>query len=253
MEYGTMAIVLFVVGTVAGTLNVIAGGGSLLTVPVMIFLGLPPTVANGTNRVAILVQNVGALWSFSRHRVVEWSWLRLAAVPAFFGAALGTWLAVRIPDETFQRILAVLMVIIALWTVWNPLKRVEVGTTLRWAGDRRGRLLLAAAFFGVGVYGGFIQAGVGFLILAVVSLAGLDLVRGNALKVLVVLAYTPISIAIFAAAAKIDWGVGAALAAGNLCGALIGVRLAVLKGHVWIRRVVIVMVIAFAARLLIWG
>ena len=79
---------LFAVGAVAGALNVIAGGGSFLTLPLMIFLGLPPTVANGTNRVAILVQNVGAVWGFHRHRVVEWRWLGMAAPPAIIGAVL---------------------------------------------------------------------------------------------------------------------------------------------------------------------
>jgi uncharacterized membrane protein YfcA len=246
-----MAIVLFVVGTVAGTLNVIAGGGSLLTVPVMIFLGLPPTVANGTNRVAILVQNVGALWSFSRHRVVEWSWLRLAAVPAFFGAALGTWLAVRIPDETFQRILAVLMVIIALWTVWNPLKRVEVGTTLRWAGDRRGRLLLAAAFFGVGVYGGFIQAGVGIFMLAGLVLgAGFTLVNANAVKNLIVLVFTVAALLVFVLNDQVRWGLGLMLGLGQAAGAWVAVRMAVERGAAFVRWVVVVIIVLAAGALL---
>lgn len=250
IDLGTTAILLFVAGTVAGTLNVIAGGGSLLTLPLMIFLGLPAGVANGTNRVAILVQNIGAVWSFNRHRLIDWAWFPLAALPALIGGAAGSLLALRIDDLAFQRILAVLMVLIALWTVWNPLGKRTVGERLLAADTGRGRVLLVLAFAFVGFYGGFVQAGVGFIILAIITVGGLDLVRGNALKVMVVLAYIPLSLALFAWDGKVNWAYGAALAAGNLLGAFIGVRLTVLRGHAWIRRVVTFTVIAFAIRLL---
>jgi uncharacterized membrane protein YfcA len=110
--------------------------------------------------------------------------------------------------------------------------------------------MLAAGFFWVGIYGGFVQAGVGFLILAATTLAGLDLVRGNALKVLVVLVFTPLSLALFAIDGKVDWLLGAVLAAGHLAGALIGVRLTVLKGHRWVQQVVTATVVVFAV--LLW-
>jgi uncharacterized membrane protein YfcA len=237
---------LFAVGVVAGTLNVIAGGGSFLTLPLLIFLGLPPTVANGTNRVAILVQNVGAVWGFHRHRVVEWRWLAVASPPAIVGAVIGSWAALQIGDETFQRLLAGLMVVFAVWVLWNPLRGADDSDVARQGGRRA---VVAAGFFMVGLYGGFVQAGVGFLILAVTTLAGLDLVRGNALKVLLVLTYIPITLLIFGLGGKVAWTAGFALAAGNLLGGLVGVRLTVLKGHRWVRRVVIVAIIAFALKL----
>lgn len=241
-------LALYIAGAIAGTLNVLAGGGSFLTLPLMIFLGLPPSIANGTNRIAILVQNVGAVWGFSRHRLVEWGWLAWAAPPALIGSALGTWAAIEVGDEAFRRLLALLMVVVSLWMVWNPTASPLEGDTVEPPG-RLGRAGLLAAFFAVGFYGGFVQAGIGFLLIAVIMAAGLDLVRGNALKVLVVLAYTPLSLALFAAGGKVVWGIGAALAAGNLTGGLIGVRLTVLKGHEWIKRFVTVVVIAFAIRL----
>jgi len=239
-------LILFGAGLVAGTLNVIAGGGSLLTLPVLIFLGLPATVANGTNRVAILAQNIGAVWSFNRHRVIEWRWVPLAAIPAVLGAIVGTWAAIRIGDAAFQRVLAGIMVAVVVWTLWDPLgKRDPVEGDVPAAH----RVAYAFAFFLVGVYGGFVQAGVGFLILAVTTLIGLDLVRGNALKVLIVLIFTPIALALFALNGKVDWGLGLALAAGNFLGGQVGVHLSVLKGHRWIKRVVLVTVIAFAIKL----
>lgn len=247
----TSSLLLFFVGLVAGTLNVIAGGGSLLTLPVMIFLGLPPTVANGTNRVAILVQNVGASWSFYRRKLISKEWLLLAVPPAVVGAVLGTLAAVRIGDMAFQRILAVVLVGAAAWSVWRPVNPPEEGAPLPPVGGKRWGF--AALFFLVGVYGGFIQAGVGFVILAVTSAAALNLIRGNALKVALILGFTPLALALFAWNGKVDWAMGLALAAGNLTGAFVGVRLQILKGHTWVRNVVTVTTVVFAIRLIFWG
>ena len=246
-------VVLFIAGVIAGTLNIIAGGGSLLTVPLMIFMGLPPTVSNGTNRVAILVQNIGAVWSFHRHGIMDWSWIRLAALPGIAGAAVGTWLALIVGDLAFQRILAVVLVLVAIWTLWNPLGDREVGETIRHLDRPSRRWGLGFAFFGIGIFGGFIQAGIGFIILAVTTVVGLDMVRGNALKVLFVLAFTPLALVLFSAGGKVNWPYGLALAAGNLIGAFVGVRLTVLKGHAWIKRVVTVTVVVFAIRLFFAG
>lgn len=245
--------VLFAAGAAAGTINVLAGGGSFLTLPLLIFLGLPPTVANGTNRIAILVQNAGAVWSFDRHGVMDWGWVRRAALPALAGVGLGSWAAVRIGDTSFQRILATLMVGFALVILLDPLRARRRGAR---SGDGERELrpplsgaLFPAAFFGVGVYGGFVQAGVGFVIVALAMLAGLDLVKGNALKVLVVLIYTPVALVLFAAAGKVDWGMGVVLAGGNLLGGLVGTHLTVLKGHAWVKRVVVAMILVFAVKL----
>ncbi len=239
---------LFAAGLAAGTLNVIAGGGSLLTLPLLIFLGLPPTVANGTNRVAILVQNVGAVWGFRRRKLLAGAWLRDAIVPVVVGAALGTWGATKMGDLAFQRVLAGVMVAVALLMLWRPL---PAGTGADAPPTGRGRrLALLVAWFGVGLFGGFIQAGVGFVLLAVASAAGLDLVRGNALKVTLVLAFTPISLVLFARAGLVDWPFGLVLAVGNLLGGQIGVHLTAVKGQTWVRKVVTVAVILFAIRLL---
>lgn len=240
---------LFATGIAAGTLSVIAGGGSALTLPVMIFLGLPPTVANGTNRVAILAQNATAVWGFRRHGLFEGRWLFLAAPPAIVGAALGTWAAVTIGDAAFQRTLAGLMVLLALWMLWRPLRPPVGDGAPEPPSSPGGRIALVLGFFAVGVYGGFIQAGVGILTLAVTTGAGLDLVRGNALKVLLILAFTPVALALFQLGDRVEWGLGAALAAGTVLGALVGVRLTVLKGHEWIRKVVTAVVVVFAVRL----
>ena len=233
-------LILAAVGVVTGTLNVIAGGGSFLTLPILIFFGLPASVANGTNRVGILLQNVTAVWSFRQHDVLDRRSVLWAAAPATVGAAIGTWLALSISDQDFKKLLAFLMVAISLISFWRP-KPPE---------DTAARFLpLAAGFFLVGIYGGFVQAGVGFLILAVTSFGGLDLVRGNAVKVLAVLCFTTLSLAIFAWQGKVSWPHGLALAAGTMVGGVLGARLTVLKGHGWVRWVVTAAVIVFAVKL----
>lgn len=251
MDHWSSYLLLFGVGSVAGVLNVVAGGGSFLTLPVMIFLGLPPTLANGTNRVGVVLQNVGAVWSFRRHGMIDWSYLLWAALPAMVGAILGSWVALRVGDELFQRILAFLMIAVTLWTLWDPLKKMQLGAS----GSSQTPVVavLAVGFFLSGVYGGFVQAGVGFVILATTSLAGLDLVRGNAVKVLSVLCFGVVSLGMFAWQGQVDWWIGLALGTGMALGGLVGVKLTVLKGHAWIKRVVTVTIIVFALRLWFGG
>jgi len=178
--------------------------------------------------------------------VIDWRWIPRAGVPAALGAMVGAWLAIRMGDDAFRRILAGVIIVAAAWTLWDPLER--------WKGTSRSGALplrpaVMAAFFGIGIYGGFVQAGVGFLVLAVVTIVGLDFVRGNALKVLTALLFTPLALLLFSLYGKVDWASGGALALGNLLGGQVGVHLSVLKGHDWIRRVVMITVVIFAIRL----
>jgi len=243
------ALLLFGVGLLAGGLNVIAGGGSFLTVPLLIFLGLPATVANGTNRLAIITQNIGASWSFHRRGLLPSDWLLFAAPPSVIGALLGTFAAVRIGDLAFQRLLAVAMVAITAWTLWHHAVPAPGGASATPTGPRR--WAHATGFFLVGLYGGFIQAGVGFMVLALTTAGGLDLIRGNAVKVTLLLVFTPLTLAVFAASGKVDWPMALMLAAGNYVGGLVGVRVQVLKGHAWVRNVVTAAIVVFAVKLLI--
>ena len=232
-------------GFVASTLNVIAGGGSFLTLPLLIFFGLPAVEANATNRLGVLVQNIGGVWGFHRHRVLDWGLALRASVPALAGAVLGTWLALQIPDRDFRRILATLMVVVTLWTLFDRGGRAAAVL----ARLRHKQIVLAIGWALAGVYAGFIQAGVGFILLAVVTVAGLDLVRGNAVKVFIILVTTTLSLAWFAWEGKVAWVPGTALAVGALAGSLLGVRLTVLKGHAWVRGVVSVAIVVFAIKL----
>ena len=239
-------VALFFIGFIAAVINVIAAGGSFLTLPLLLFLGLPAAVANGTNRVGVLSQNISAVVGFHRHRVLPLNWAFQVSVPAVVGASIGVWAALNVPDMAFRRILSIVMLITTLGTLLHRSikgeQRAEPQRPWHWT--------MIAGFFLTGLYGGFLQAGVGFLLLAVTSLAGLDLVRGNAVKVFTVMLLTTLSLAVFAATGQVDWPAGIALGVGNLLGGLVGVRVAVLKGHQWLEHVVTGTVIVFA--ILLW-
>jgi len=235
---------LVAAGVVAGALNVIAGGGSFLILPILLFMGLPASLANGTNRVGVLAQNAVGIFGFHQHGVMDWSWSLKASIPAMIGAGIGVWAALAIPDFAFRRILSIAMVVVTVWSLLNrqaPAAARDVKPPGHW--------FVVLGFFIVGLYGGFIQAGVGFLVLAITTAAGMDLVRGNAVKLLTVMMLTIISLIVFAGAGQVDWPRGFALAVGNWAGALIGVRMAVLKGHKWLQQVVTVTVVLFAVAL----
>jgi uncharacterized protein len=239
-------VALFAVGFVAAVINVIAGGGSFLTLPVLIFLGLPAGVANGTNRVGVLAQGVSAVLGFHQHHVLPVLWAFSVSVPAVIGAGLGAWGAINVPDIAFRRILSLVMLTIALGTLLHrslrAAPRAEPLSPWHWT--------MVAGFFITGLYGGFLQAGVGFLAVAMTSIAGLDMVRGNAVKVFTVMLLTLLSLAVFAATGHVNWPAGIALALGSLLGGVVGVRVAVLKGHTWLEHVVAVTIVVFAV--LLW-
>jgi uncharacterized membrane protein YfcA len=240
--------VLVLVGVLAGFLNVLAGGGSLLTLPLLIFFGLPAATANGTNRVAIFCQNIFAITGFKRKGVFP---IRLALIctpPALIGSYFGANLAITVDEMVFRRLLALIMVGVLIFMVIDPMKHLQQAeksmTPLRLA-------VLIVSFFGVGVYGGFVQAGVGFLIITGLLMHGLDLVRINAVKVLVVFAFTLVALGVFVVHGQVDYVLGLSLAVGNSTGGWFASHLAVEKGHEWIKRFVVVTVLIFALRLLL--
>lgn len=238
---------LVVVGFVVGFINTVAGGASLISLPVLIFLGLPPAVANGTNRVAIVLQNATAIAGFKSKGVSTFPFNLYLGVAAFFGSILGASIAVDIKGETFNRILAIIMVAVVLLIVIKP--RVNLA-------DLQERItgkylwLGCLAFFFIGIYGGFINAGIGFVIMLYLNLVHrMNLVRVNATKVAVVFIYTLAALGVFIFYDKVIWKVGAVLAVGNMAGAWFSSRISVSKGDNYIKVFLIVMVLAMAVRL----
>ncbi len=238
-------LILFGVGLLAGTINVMAGGGSTLTLPTLIFLGLDAATANGTNRVAIALQNIFATLSFRQEKVSRFRQSLTFALWAMPGAIAGAIVAVRISDAWFQRILGIVMIVIVISMMLPRRGGKETtpeGIKSWW---------VYPALFGIGFYGGFIQMGVGFLFMAAFyHLLRMNLVFVNMHKVVVILLYTGPTLLVFALSGNVDWALGLSLAAGNALGAWWAAKLAVRKGEKFIRYVLIVAVLIMAAKIL---
>jgi hypothetical protein len=215
------------IGFLAGFINVFAGGGSLLTLPFLIFLGLPANVANGTNRVALLMQNITATGSFKQMKVFRYREGFYLALPAIAGAVPGAFLASSIDKELLENIIGVLLVIMFLFVLIKPerwLKKEGSGKT------RLGFLQITAFFF-IGLYGGFIQAGIGFFLIAsLIFVAGADLIKANALKLFIVLIYNIFAFAVFIFHDQVNFFLGFVVGIGNMLGAFIATRVAVRYG-----------------------
>jgi len=186
------AVMVLAAGLAAGFINTVAGGGSSITLPVLVLVGLPPNVANGTNRVAILLQSLVGVSTFRNNKVLDMGDGWRLSLPSALGALAGALVAIRVSDEAMRVVIIALMVGMLLLVIFNPEAWVKrqandvVAKTGHWQ---------YFLFFLIGFYGGFIQVGVGFLLLAgLVMGRGLDLVRANALKVMIVLVYTIIAL-----------------------------------------------------------
>lgn len=235
-------------GALAGIINVMAGGGSLMSVPMMLFLGVPGPVANGTNRISIIAQNIVAVRTFFRRGFSD---LRLSlslAAAATPGAILGALVGVRLDGVWFDRVLAVVMIGVLILMQLPTKKRSGESLPMT-----RQRLILGhVLMFLAGCWGGFIQIGVGFILMPILHrVMGLDLVRTNMHKVFIALSYNIIAVAIFASAVSIHWQFGLALALGNSIGGYLGARFSVQGGEVWIRRVFTLVLVIFIAKLLL--
>ena len=233
-------------GFVAGFINTLAGGGSFLTVPLLVLIGLPPTVANATNRVAVLAQNLAAITGFRQEGVPGTAFALRLLPAALLGSWLGAWLAASLPEEVFARAFGTVMLLALPVILLNPGPKpdAEPHAYSLW--------LQIPVYFAIGCYGGAVQAGIGIpLLLALVAAGGLDLVRANSVKVVVIAALTVVALAFFVYAGKVVWGHGIVLAVGSALGGYAASRTGARVGERLIRPLLAVAVVALALRLIL--
>lgn len=235
-------VVLLVGGFFAGLINAMAGGGSLITVPLLSLAGVGGTLANGTNRVAVLIQNASSAWGYARRGVGSRRETLPVLAPAAVGALIGSFGASQIDDQLFERIFGVLMLPLLALSIWKPKSDVVDRPWPAWVS--------ALAFFGIGLYGGAVQAGVGLLLVMVLARAGTDLVTANAIKTIVILTITIIAVPVFIANDQVRWLPAFVLSIGTGVGGFAGANLAVDRGEQLIRPVLIVVVLVLASRML---
>ncbi len=205
------ALLIFVVGIGAGFINVLAGGGSLLTLPTLILMGLPSALANGTNRVAIIAQNITAIASFRNSGIFHWRLGIFLAIPAVIGSIIGSNLAIQLSDQWFNRILSIVMVLVLITMIFKPQKKLH-------------------------------QASINMTM-------PINLVHSNSLKVFIVAIYIGSSLFIFILNDQVHWGYGLTLALGNSLGAIFASKFAINKGEGFVRWVMIIAVVIMSLRL----
>lgn len=222
---------LIFLGGIAGFMNVLAGGGSALTVPFLIFLGYDPTVANGSNRIAIMVEAMMGIGTFKKHSLSDFPQSFKLGLMTLPGAIIGAFYAVKIDDERFTQILGVVMILVVaslLFPKKNVAAHAESHPWSQW--------LSWPAMFAVGFYGGFIQAGVGFMIMAtLLHLFRMDLLMVNVHKVFITAMFTLPAVIFFIWTGNVDWFAAIGLSIGMAMGTWLAVKAAIKRGETIIR------------------
>lgn len=235
-------------GFATGFINTVAGSGSLISLPLLISLGLPANIANGTNRVAIVLQNAVGAARFDQAGVLDRGAVVRLGIPAILGGFVGAQIAVDMNEEIMRRTIGALLIAMLFVILLRPRRWLEgrhaEARTLPWWGN-------AIMLFLVGTYGGFIQAGVGIFFLAALVLGiGFDLVRANAVKIGINLLQTISALWVFVVNDQVVWGIGILLAVGTMLGAWAAASIAIERGAVWVHRILIGVVAAAAFHML---
>ncbi len=239
------AVLLVVGGAAAGLINAVAGGGSSLTVPLLVLAGVPGNDANGSNRVGILTSNAAAATAFRRLGVRGLSKAGPVLGPIIVGSLIGAFGITRLTDDAFERVFGIVMLPIIFLSIRKPKPRLDAEP---WSTP-----VTVAVFTAVGLYGGAVQAGVGLVMLAALTRAGYDLVTANNIKVVANLTLTAVVLPIFIVQGKVDWVPALILAAGLTAGGWIGAHAAVKGGERFIRAGMVVAALLLASKLLgIW-
>lgn len=217
-----------------------AGGGTIISLSVLMFLGLPPVIANGTNRVAIVAQNITAVVNFHRKKLIDWKKSFKLSIPIVLGAILGAFIGNFVSNTFFNYVFGGISVFFAISLIFQP---------DRWLKEKKERLekpinpLLYILFFFIGIYGGFIHVGIGYLLIAGLVLGtGNELIKANAIKNLLVLIYVPVSLIVFAYNGNVNWTYGLIHAIGNVIGAQFAAHFVVLKGARFMRYIMIFLI-----------
>ena len=235
--------ILIAGGLAAGVVNTLAGGGSLISVPLLVLVGLPGTVANGTNRIGVLLQSLTAAWGFRAQGISGIEGAAKVVVPVCLGSLVGAFTVAQLDDATFQRLFGLVMLFDLVPMLRGPRRAAHASRP--WP-----RWLLFAVFLVIGAYGGAIQAGVGLLMVGALNHTGYDLVRANSIKVVTNVVLTAFAIPVFLWHGQISWPHAAVLAVGFAAGGALGSGIAVRGGERVIRPVMVIAIVLLAGRML---
>lgn len=234
-------IALITSGLLVGFINTLAGGGTIISLSLFMILGLPPAVANGTNRIAVIIQNLVAVENFRKQKIVDTNKGIRLAIPTTIGSVIGANIGVNINQHIFELSFGIIMLLMLVMLIFKPEKWLKGNSELA---NKPVSIKSYLLFFLIGIYGGFLHVGVGYFILAGAVLgSGLDLVRANAIKNLIVLCYVPFSLVVYMLNDQVCWKYGLIHAIGNVVGAYIASKWAIKYGSNFIRWIMIALIL----------
>jgi len=235
------SLVVVAAGILVGFINTLAGGGSVISLSLLLILGLPATIANGTNRMSVFFQTTSSVTAFWRKKMFTTRKIWWLILPATIGSVAGAWMATGIKSEILEIAMVIIMAFMLVFIFMKPEKWMKENTAFL---QKKIQWWQVGLFFAIGLYAGFLQVGVGyFLLMGLVLGVGFELVKANAVKNLIVLFSATVSLAIFLVSDQVNYLYGLLLSAGSVIGAYIASMMAIKKGGSFIRWVIVASVI----------
>ncbi len=241
-------VLLLASGVLVGIINTLGGGGSVITMSLFMAMGMPIGIANGTNRIAVLMQNLSATVAFLRKGMLHVRSGLLLSLPAILGNIFGAMVATEVSDSVFKICLSVVLAIILVYLLLgkdNEQVTGGHGLKIKW--------WHYVLFFIIGFYGGYIYIGLGFLILAIaIWTMKLDIITANVIKGFVIFLSTPFALAVFIYNGQVEWMAGLLHGVGNILGALLASHWAMSWGVKFVRWFTLFIIVVFFIDLMGW-
>lgn len=252
-DNSAVTIVIYVVaGIVTAIVNTLAGSGTIFSFGALLYLGVPIELANTSNRIGVFFQNISAIITFRRFgkyslHNLKWKYI----IPTLIGALIGAFAAINVPEKFLDIIAGLAMVVLLFDAVFDFKKRIK---DLHWFGKHLSWIPIPL-FFVIGLYGGFIQIGIGIMVVFAIHLiTDADLIESNFLKLIIILIYTVPTTLYFIFQGKILWIPALALTVGQIAGAILAAVFSNVarNAEFWIRRLLVVMIIATLVKVILF-
>jgi len=248
MEFGLEVLsFLFAVSFVAGTIDAIAGGGGLLTIPALLYVGIPPDIALATNKLQGTFGSFTSSLYFLRKQIVNLNDIKLMIFSSLIGSAIGTWLVLQIDTTNLKKLIPILLIGIGIYFLFSP-KAGEVDR------DKKISVVLFSLVVvsTIGFYDGFFGPGTGsFFAIAFVSLLGYNLTRATAHAKILNFTSNISALVFFMIYGKIFWLAGSVMVLGQILGSLVGSKMVLKNGHKLVRPLIVIVSFIISIKLLL--
>ena len=240
-------LLLVATGILVGFVNTLAGGGSSILYPILIFLGMPIHTAIGTSRVGFLSQGIFSFAGFKSKGVFLFPFNLYVALSAMSGGIFGAWFSLQVSEKKMTGILAFIMILIAMLILLQSKLKIN---QLPHRINGKWLWISFAVYFMIGMYGGFIQAGMGFMIILAGGFVNrFNLTEANSIKALIVLVLTAPTLYMFASKGLVNWEAGIAIATGTATGSWLTSRWSVHANEKYLRIFIATVVVLLAVKL----